>query len=171
MNWKVGDEFEVEMNEGDVARGRLTHTPSHGGYFAARSLTKSGRDIGPWSFSTIDEFYQLARPVQLTHTYKPGDRIRYITTVGSIIKQNDIGEYIAHNRDDIHECRFNGTVFYVTSDQIEPYTSPRDTSPLPCVLCDTFYPMAEPNLPDGKLACWSCRTYRAYSLRTYLTVK
>lgn len=33
---------------------------------------------------------------------------------------------------------------------------------LRCIKCDTFYDMAEPNTPDGKLICWSCKKYPFY---------
>lgn len=31
-----------------------------------------------------------------------------------------------------------------------------------CNCCKEFYPMAEANMPDGKMKCYSCRKYRSY---------
>jgi hypothetical protein len=167
--WQVGDEFEVTLRiSGLTERGKLVSTPANGGKYEGRTHFGS-----VWSFdaSGADSFEAIARPILATHTYKPGDKIVATKEHGSEIniphvaaKVGDVGEYVSFSY--YHYVRFNGATYEVPPEYIAPYSTPADSPPLSCIRCGEFYPMAEPNLPGGGLACWSCRKYHAYALTT-----
>lgn len=41
--------------------------------------------------------------------------------------------------------------------QVSQSKAHREAAGMYCGVCHQFYPMAVPNRPSGKMACWSCR--------------
>lgn len=155
--FKVGDRVKrlINTHDGSIPIGTKGTVTVEGGY--PRVQFDNGINWG-CDHSTI--------ALISTYTYAPGDKVVWIAPDGSVVNRGDVGEYISKSND-LHLCKFNGTAFYLTDSQLEPYVR-SDSDPIACVLCGTFSPMAEPNLPGGLMACWSCRTYRAAGLRAVL---
>jgi hypothetical protein len=168
--WQVGDEFEVDMEGGGTDRGKLVSLSPF------RAVTDTG---ALWSWNSFEDFCSLARPILATHTYQPGDKV--IATEdfeGSAetgpIKKGTVGEVLPETSfittfPGAVGFKFNrGRVQTINLTWVAPYLQPADSPPLSCIRCEDFFPMAEPNLPDGKLACGQCRKYHLYAVNAIL---
>jgi hypothetical protein len=156
--WQVGDEFELMLEEGTLVKGKLTHTPGNGGEY--RGIDS----LGGCLYSSF-WFEAHARPTLATHTYKPGDTVKYTgKTWQSLVGRTGVVAKL-HDSGTVCMCEFGDKFWNVELTDISPISMPTDSPPLSCIRCEDFFPMAEPNLPDGGFACWSCRKYHAYAIR------
>jgi hypothetical protein len=139
----------------------------HGGVPTVR--WDNGVQAGPYADTEISAVGSV------THQYKTGDRIRATCDHGEGIglvhvaaRPGDIGEYVGSypTMTFPHKVRFGGETYYVNDEYIEPASAvhPAPRPVLACVRCSDTNAYAEPNLPDGRYACYTCRKYHSYSL-------
>lgn len=129
----------------------------------------NGVSAGPYADTEISAVGTV------NHTYKTGDRIRATCDHGEGIglatvaaRTGDVGEYVGSypTMPFQHKVRFGRDTYYVNDEYIEPVADAPALSraPLACVRCSDTNAYAEPNLPGGRYACFSCRKYHSYSL-------
>jgi hypothetical protein len=167
--WSVGQRVRR------LARGATSQVPA-GTLGTVKSVATSCGVTGPsvlWDNGVTAGPYtdtEISAVGTVTHTYKTGDRIRATCEHGRGIgldvvaaKTGDVGEYVSLSpvSNWTHKVRFGGETYSVNDEYIEP-ALPRPT--LSCVRCEEPNAYAEPNLSDGRYACFSCRKYHSYSL-------
>lgn len=162
ITWQVGDEFEVSMDDGSVQRGKLTHTPSNGGKYQGVTVFSSGKTSGVWTF--LDDFEQIARLVKSTVTYKSGDKVRYIGNEFASRLANVRGVFVQGMMSTFGRFDFAGEIWGLDLKDVEPWPTALPRPPFSCARCHEPNDYAEPNLPGGGYACFSCRKYHAYAL-------
>ena len=113
--------------------------------------------------------------VSSTPTYKPGDKIvatcEHTTSNLHLsctrARQGDVGVYVDHYPNAgvwQHSVKFDGIDYHCGDEHIAPYTGVTLRPTLSCARCHEPNQYAEPNLPGGGYACFSCRKYHAYAL-------
>jgi hypothetical protein len=68
-----------------------------------------------------------------------------------------------HKKYNIDKKFIDSEVCQISNDKIVSIYARADG--MQCDICKDFYPMAEPNQPDGGLVCWSCTHYKIYKSR------
>jgi hypothetical protein len=163
---KVGDRVKREAPGASShipygTLGTITHVDHIGHYV----YWDNGPAAGPYAATDISPVASV--PASL-HSYEPGDKVTYVGPEPSLRGKHGVfvNSY-PHNNTCLVDIA-GSLLTFDAEDVLPALPGPVDGPPLPCVLCQTFYPMAVANLPDGKLACWSCRTYRPAGVRSIL---
>jgi hypothetical protein len=162
--WQVGDEFELDMEYGKVGRGKIT---------ALTPFTTVDASGDNWEWTSFELFCQNARPVSVSISYKPGDKIVATREHGAdlalfppIARSGDIGEYVRCAPDPQaewrHRVKFGDKEYWCGDAYITIYHQPAPLT-LSCARCHEPNDYAEPNMPNGSYACYSCRKYHSYA--------
>jgi hypothetical protein len=127
---------------------------------------------------TEGSWHAVDSGLTVLHTYRTGDRIRATREHGEGVglavvraKVGDVGTYDIEGivTDSLrHRVIFGTTQYWVSDDDIEPAgaeAAPPRRPPMACVRCLESNNYAEPNLSDGRYACFTCRKYHAYAVR------
>lgn len=117
----------------------------------------NGASGGPYT----DKYIALVKP---TVAYKPGDKVKCVRQKLIDVPVGTVGEYLDMTALGDHRVIWPevGLVLSSTPDWFELYTA--STTPLSCARCHEPNDYAEPNLPNGTYACFSCRKYHGYAL-------